>query len=97
MHDIMHKGEKTVAKSRKILRESIVSSNELFKVMPFFLSEDYTLVDATIAPLLWRLPEYGIQLPGAAKPLLNYAEKVFARGAFQESLTESELEMRGII
>jgi len=51
MHDILHKGEKTVAKSRKMLRESIGSANELFRVLPFFLSEEYSLVDATIAPL----------------------------------------------
>ena len=94
MHDIMHKGEKTVAKSRKILRESIVSSNELFKVMPFFLSEDYTLVDATIAPLLWRLPALGIELPDEAKAVADYAERIFSREAFQLSLTEAETEMR---
>jgi len=94
MHDIMHKGEKTVAKSRKILRESIVSSNELFKVMPFFLSEDYTLVDATIAPLLWRLPALGIELPEEAKAVIDYAERIFSREAFQLSLTEAETEMR---
>jgi len=94
MHDIMHKGEKTVAKSRKILRESIVSSNELFKVMPFFLSEDYTLVDATIAPLLWRLPALGIELPEEAKAVADYAERIFSREAFQLSLTEAETEMR---
>jgi len=94
MHDIMHKGEKTVAKSRKILRESIVSANELFKVMPFFLSEDYTLVDATIAPLLWRLPALGIELPAEAKAVADYAERIFSREAFQLSLTEAETEMR---
>lgn len=94
MHDIMHKGEKTVAKSRKILRESIVSSNELFKVMPFFLSEDYTLVDATIAPLLWRLSTLGIELPAEAKAVADYAERIFSREAFQLSLTEAETEMR---
>lgn len=94
MHDIMHKGEKTVAKSRKILRESIVSSSELFKVMPFFLSEDYTLVDATIAPLLWRLPVLGIELPAEAKAVADYAERIFSREAFQLSLTEAETEMR---
>ena len=94
MHDIMHKGEKTVAKSRKILRESIVSSNELFEVMPFFLSEDYTLVDATIAPLLWRLPTLGIELPAEAKAVADYAERIFSREAFQISLTEAETEMR---
>ena len=94
MHDIMNKGEKTVAKSRKILRESIVSSNELFQVMPFFLSEDYTLVDATIAPLLWRLPVLGIELPAEAKAVADYAERIFSREAFQLSLTEAETEMR---
>jgi len=94
MYDIMNKGEKTVAKSRKILRESIVSSNELFQVMPFFLSEDYTLVDATIAPLLWRLPVLGIELPAEAKAVADYAERIFSREAFQLSLTEAETEMR---
>ena len=94
MHDILHKGEKTVAKSRKMLRESIVSSNELFKVLPFFLSEEYSLVDATIAPLLWRLPALGIELPAEAKAVADYAERIFSREAFQLSLTEAEREMR---
>ncbi len=94
MHDILHKGEKTVAKSRKILRESIVSSNELFKVLPFFLSEEYSLVDATIAPLLWRLPALGIELPAEAKAVNDYAQRIFNREAFQLSLTEAEKEMR---
>lgn len=94
MHDILHKGEKTVAKSRKVLRESIVSANELFKVLPFFLSEEYTLVDATIAPLLWRLPALGIELPAEAKAVNDYAQRIFNREAFQLSLTEAEKEMR---
>lgn len=94
MHDILHKGEKTVAKSRKILRESIVSSNELFRVLPFFLSEEYSLVDATIAPLLWRLPALGIELPAEAKSVNDYAQRIFNREAFQLSLTEAEKEMR---
>jgi len=94
MHDILHKGEKTVAKSRKMLRESIVSANELFKVLPFFLSEEYSLVDATIAPLLWRLPALGIELPAEAKAVNDYAQRIFNREAFQLSLTEAEKEMR---
>jgi len=94
MHDILNKGEKTVAKSRKMLRESIVSSNELFKVLPFFLSEEYSLVDATIAPLLWRLPVLGIELPAEAKTVNDYAQRIFNREAFQLSLTETEKEMR---
>jgi len=94
MHDILTKGEKTAAKSRKILRESIVSSNELFEVLPYFLSEEYSLVDSTIAPLLWRLPVLGIELPAEAKAVADYAQRLFNREAFQLSLTESEREMR---
>lgn len=94
MRDILHKGEKTAAKSRKVLRESIIASNELFKVLPFFLSEEYSLVDATIAPLLWRLPVLGIELPAEAKAVSDYAERIFNREAFQLSLTEAEVEMR---
>ena len=93
MHDILTKGEKPAAKSRKMLRESIISSNELFKALPFFLSEDYSLVDATIAPLLWRLPVLGIELPGEAKAVSDYAQRIFERDAFQLSLTEAEREM----
>ncbi|RDH81350.1 MAG: stringent starvation protein A [endosymbiont of Galathealinum brachiosum] len=93
MHDILTKGEKTAAKARKMLRESIISSNELFKVLPFFLSEDYSLVDATIAPLLWRLSVMGIELPDEAKAVTDYAQRIFEREAFQLSLTETEREM----
>jgi len=94
MHDIMHKGEKTAAKARKMLRESIVSSSELFAVLPFFLSEEYSLVDATIAPILWRLPVLGIELPEEARAVTDYAQRIFNREAFKLSLTESEREMR---
>lgn len=94
MHDILTKGEKTAAKARKMLRESIISSNELFKVLPYFLSEDYSLVDVTIAPLLWRLPVMGIELPEEAKAVTDYAERIFEREAFQISLSEAEREMR---
>ncbi len=93
MHDILHKGEKTAAKARKMLRESIISSNELFKALPFFLSEDYSLVDATIAPLLWRLPVLGIELPAEAKDAIDYSQRIFEREAFQLSLSEAEREM----
>ncbi len=94
MHDILTKGEKTAAKARKMLRESIVSANELFKVMPYFLSEEFSLVDATIAPILWRLPALGIELPKEAKAVATYADRIFSRESFQQSLTESEREMR---
>ena len=94
MHDILHRGEKTAAKSRKMLRESLIASAEIFQVMPYFLSQEFSLVDATIAPVLWRLPVLGIELPKEAKPVLDYAEQIFARETFQQSLSEAEREMR---
>jgi RNA polymerase-associated protein len=81
-------------KSRKLLRESILQSTELFGAKPYFLSEEFSLVDATIAPVLWRLPMYGIELGSAAEPIEAYMQRVFARQSFQNSLTELEQEMR---
>ncbi len=88
-------GERRLAsKSRKMLRESIVASAELFAADRFFLSEDFSLVDCSIAPILWRLPVYGIELGAQAEPIENYMKRVFERPSFQESLTELEQEMR---
>ncbi len=81
-------------KARKMLRESILQSMELFAARTYFLSEDFSLVDCTIAPLLWRLPVYGIDLGKDAEPIEEYMDRVFARRSFQQSLTELEQEMR---
>jgi len=81
-------------KARKMLRESILQSMELFGARPYFLSEEFSLVDCTIAPLLWRLPVYGIDLGKDAEPIEEYMDRVFARRSFQQSLTELEQEMR---
>lgn len=95
MSDIETKGEKAAAKARKMLRDSIAASAEVFAAMPYFLSEEFSLVDCYIAPLLWRLPLHRIELPKQAKAVNDYAERLFARDSFQESLTEAEREMRG--
>ena len=81
-------------KARKMLRESILQSTELFGARPYFLSEEFSLVDCTIAPLLWRLPVYGIDLGPDSEPIEAYMNRVFARRSFQQSLTELEQEMR---
>src|SRR5690606_23020725 len=81
-------------KLRKILRDTILQSTDLFKIKPFFLSDEFSLVDATIAPVLWRLPFLEIELPPSAQPILRYAQLVFSRSAFRESLSETEQEMR---
>ncbi len=81
-------------KARKMLRESILQSMELFGARPYFLSDEFSLVDCTIAPVLWRLPVYGIDLGKDAEPIEEYMDRVFARRSFQQSLTELEQEMR---
>ena len=85
---------KLPSKSKKMLRESILASVDLFAAMRYFLSEDFSLVDCSIAPILWRLPIYGIDLGSQAEPVEKYMKRVFDRPSFQASLTELEQEMR---
>jgi RNA polymerase-associated protein len=59
------------------------------------MSDEFSVVDASIAPLLWRLPHLGIELEGTASNVYNtYAARLFKRDAFAQSLTEAEREMR---
>ena len=88
------KGEKAAAKARKTLRDSLAASAEVFSAKPFFLSDEFSLVDASVAPILWRLDYYRIELPTQAKPVLQYADRLFKRDSFKASLTEAEKEMR---
>ncbi len=82
--------------ARNVLRNGVLSAAEVFSVKPFFLSDDFTLVDCTIAPILWRLPKYGIDLPNGneAKPIRDYMDRVFSRETFQLSLTAAEKAIR---
>jgi stringent starvation protein A len=79
---------------RKILRDQILASSDVFKAKPFFLSDEFSLVDATIAPVLWRLQAYGIDLPPQAQAITRYANHIFTRPSFRESLSDAEQEMR---
>ncbi len=85
---------KPVTRARKALRDSILSSVEIFGAKRFFLSDDFSLVDCSIAPILWRLEVFGIDLSSPAKPIQRYMEEIFSRPSFQGSLTELEQEMR---
>ncbi len=85
---------KGAAHSRKVLGEAITASAEVFKAKPFFLSDEFSLVDASIAPILWRLQSYGIELPSQAQPIVKYMNSIFARSTFKACLTEAERDMR---
>jgi len=80
------------------LKSLIVAANPIFKEKPFFMNEEFSLVDCCIGPILWRLPQVGIEIPNDAKnkPVNQYMKKVFTRDAFIRSLTELEREMRSL-
>ena len=60
----------------------------------YILGDNFSMLDVALAPLLWRLDYYGIELSRNAAPLLKYAERIFARPAYIEALTPSEKVMR---
>lgn len=85
---------KPVARAVRALEESVLSSVDIFAAKTYFLSDEFSLVDCTIAPILWRLPMFGIKLPTQAKAIHAYMDAVFSRPSFQASLTELEQEIR---
>ena len=82
------------AAAKKELRDSLTGIAPIFAQTRYFMSEDYSLVDCFLAPILWRVEHYGIKLPAQAKALIKYGEGLFERDAFEASLTEFEREMR---
>ena len=79
---------------RKKLKSLLVSSADLFDMQRFFLSDDFTIVDCVIAPILWRLDLFRIELTDNQKSIYSYMERIFSRETFKESMTEDEEEMR---
>ena len=88
-------GARVLDRAHKALRESVVAIAPAFGEKPFFMSDELTLVDCCIAPVLWRLEHVGIDLPERlTRPMARYMQKIFARRSFRDSLTEIEAEMR---
>ncbi len=83
-----------LATSRNHLSESLSSLEPIFADKPFFLSDEHSLLDCALAPLLWRLPMLGVKLPAEAIALQAYMERLFEREAFQSSLTDAERQLR---
>tara|TARA_B100000029_G_C17605588_1_gene967296 strand:- start:6103 stop:6717 length:615 start_codon:yes stop_codon:yes gene_type:complete len=59
----------------------------------FFMSDDFGLVDCSLAPLLWRIKDLDIDFSTNKKAFSEYSERIFDRESFQESLTETEKEI----
>jgi RNA polymerase-associated protein len=96
LDDIKSSGEKKSSAAKLKLKENLMLSLDFIQGKKFFLSDDFSIIDCSMAPILWRLPEYGIELPKSAKPILKYADKLFERTSFVENLSEQEEEMRSI-
>lgn len=93
LDEILNSGEKKSARAKKMLKESLIAATPVFESQPYFMSEEYSLIDCTLAPLLWRLPSLGIDLNSLSPAIAAYANRLFARDAFQASLSEDEKQM----
>jgi len=85
---------KKIDKARVLVRDRLAQLAPVVTKNKFMLGEDFSMIDVALAPLLWRLDYYGIELPKTAAPVQKYAERIFSRPAFFEALTPPEKIMR---
>jgi RNA polymerase-associated protein len=92
-YQIEEAGGKATPAMAKQLQESIIAANELFKMSDYVLSDELSLVDCTLGPLLWRLPLYGVKLGKPGASVEAYAHRIFSRPSFKSSLTQAERDL----
>jgi RNA polymerase-associated protein len=90
----IEKNQRNAEKARASIRDNLTQIAPVFLKQKYMLGDEFSMLDVAIAPLLWRLDYYDIQLPKQAAPLMKYAERLFSRPAFIDSLTASEKVMR---
>ncbi|MCM2310717.1 MAG: glutathione S-transferase N-terminal domain-containing protein [Steroidobacteraceae bacterium] len=81
-------------RARRLLLEAVLAAEPLFRVKPWFLSDHFSLLDAAVAPILWRLPHWRVTPTAGATPLDRYSQRAFAHPAFRASLSEAERDLR---
>ncbi|MGD9870796.1 MAG: glutathione S-transferase N-terminal domain-containing protein [Thauera sp.] len=92
--DALEAAQKGVDQVRAHVRDHLTQLAPVFTKQKYMLGDEFSMLDVAIAPLLWRLEHYGIELPKAAAPLMKYAERIFSRQGFIDALTPSEKVMR---
>ena len=92
--DVLEKNLKAAEKSRQHVRDRLAELAPIFLKQKHMLGDEFSMLDVAIAPLLWRLDHYGIELGKTAAPLMKYAERIFSRQGFIDALTPSEKVMR---
>jgi RNA polymerase-associated protein len=83
-----------IDKAKIVIRDRLTQLAPILLKNKYMLGDDFSMLDVAIAPLLWRLDHYRIDLPKSAAPLMKYAERIFSRPAYIEALTPSEKVMR---
>jgi len=91
---VEHGVAKSADKARAVIRDNLTQLAQILANQKFLLGDEFSMLDVAIAPLLWRLDHYGIQMGKEAAPLMKYAERLFSRQGFIDSLTASERAMR---
>ncbi|HUO89281.1 MAG TPA: glutathione S-transferase N-terminal domain-containing protein [Rhizomicrobium sp.] len=86
--------QKAIEKAKPLIRDALTQLAPILLKNKYMLGDDFSMLDVAIAPLLWRLDHYGIDLPKSAAPMMKYAERIFSRPAYIEALTPSEKVMR---
>lgn len=81
-------------RARRLMLEAVLAAEPLFRVKPWFLSDHFSLLDAAVAPILWRLPRWRVAPPAGVAALERYSQRLFAHPAFRASLSEAERDMR---
>jgi RNA polymerase-associated protein len=91
---IEHGVAKSIDRARATIRDNLTQFAQILTKQKFLLGDEFSMLDVAIAPLLWRLDYYGIQMGKDAAPLMKYAERLFSRQGFIDALTASERAMR---
>jgi RNA polymerase-associated protein len=81
-------------RARRLLLENVVGAEPLLRLKPWFFADHFSLIDAAVAPILWRLPHWGVALPDTAPAVERYATRLLAHPAVRGSLSAVEREMR---
>ena len=94
IHALEQGAQKVSDKARQAVSDNLMQIAPVFVKQKYMLGDEFSMLDVAIAPLLWRLDHYGIQLDKEAAPLMKYAERLFSRPAYSEAMTPAEKAMR---
>ncbi|MDQ1314561.1 MAG: stringent starvation protein [Pseudomonadota bacterium] len=94
VNTLEHSLGKGSEKARQEIRDSLSQLTPILTKQKYLMNDEFSMLDVAIAPLLWRLEHYGIELPKVAAPVLKYRERLFSRPAFISALTPTEKALR---